>query len=70
MKFADPDELLIPALKGTENLLASVAKFAPKVKRVVIISSFAAMVNAGEGDWPGHIYNESGASVAYRNGRN
>lgn len=39
-------ELLDPAVIGTTTLLKSVAKSAPSVKRVVITSSFAAIINA------------------------
>ncbi|VUC29006.1 unnamed protein product [Clonostachys rosea] len=52
-------ELLVPAIKGTEVLLGSVAAHGAAVKRVVITSSFAAMVNLTKGLWPGHTYNES-----------
>lgn len=51
--------MLIPAIEGTKNLLASVAAHAPQAKRVVITSSFAAMVDFSKGLWPGHTYNEA-----------
>ncbi|CCA67680.1 related to aldehyde reductase II [Serendipita indica DSM 11827] len=74
----DPQLLLRPAVEGTLNLLHAVAKFAPRVKRVIITSSFAAMINESKGNWPGHEYNEddwnpitdqqalSGGIVTYR----
>jgi nucleoside-diphosphate-sugar epimerase len=37
-------EVLDPAIKGTTGVLKSIKKFAPSVKRVVITSSFAAIV--------------------------
>lgn len=58
--ITDPNELLTPAIKGTEHLLDSVARLAPRVKRIVITSSFAAMINPKEGSWPGHVYTEKG----------
>ncbi|KAG8819819.1 methylglyoxal reductase (NADPH-dependent) gre2 [Serendipita sp. 401] len=54
----DPQELLKPAVQGTLNLLNAVHKLAPNVKRVIITSSFAAMINPKQGNWPGHVYNE------------
>ncbi|KAL2850622.1 hypothetical protein BJY01DRAFT_261408 [Aspergillus pseudoustus] len=52
-------DLLRPAIEGTKNLLRSIQKYAPDVKRVVITSSFAAMVDPFKGNRPGHTYNES-----------
>lgn len=52
-------EMLIPAIEGTKNLLASVAAHAPQAKRVVVTSSFAAMADFSKGFWPGHTYNEA-----------
>jgi nucleoside-diphosphate-sugar epimerase len=51
-------DLLDPAIIGTTGILKSIKKNAPSVKRVVITSSFAAMVNPSKGDWPGHEYSE------------
>ncbi|KAF1968806.1 NAD(P)-binding protein, partial [Bimuria novae-zelandiae CBS 107.79] len=51
-------DLLDPAVIGTTGILKSVKKSAPSVKRVVITSSFAALVNPGKGNWPGHVYSE------------
>jgi nucleoside-diphosphate-sugar epimerase len=45
-KFSDPvKEILDPAIKGTEGILKAIKASAPTVKRVVITSSFAAIVN-------------------------
>ena len=43
--------LLQPALQGTKNILESISAHAPQVKRVVITSSFAAIVNMHKGNW-------------------
>lgn len=58
--FSDPLDLLRPAIQGTQNLLNAIVRLAPRVKRVVITSSFAAMINPKEGAWPGHVYSEDG----------
>ncbi|OGM41061.1 hypothetical protein ABOM_010245 [Aspergillus bombycis] len=51
-------DLLKPAIDGTLNILKSVHEGAPKVKRIVLTSSFAAMRNVSKGNWPGHVYSE------------
>lgn len=44
--FSDPIEgILDPALKGTTGILRAIKAYAPEVKRVVVTSSFAAIVN-------------------------
>lgn len=58
MNFSDPQELLGPAVHGTEGLLDAIMKLAPRVKRVVITSSFAAIFDPKRGSWPGHTYSE------------
>jgi len=52
-------ELLDPAIIGTTGILKSIKKSAPSVKRVVITSSFASIVNANKGTWVEHTYSES-----------
>ncbi|KGO41694.1 NAD-dependent epimerase/dehydratase [Penicillium expansum] len=52
-------DLLRPAIDGTTNVLNSVLKHAPEVKRVVITSSIAAMMDYSKGTWPGHVYSEA-----------
>src|ERR1700761_197090 len=52
-------DLLDPAILGTTGILKSIAAFAPTVKRVVITSSFAAIVNRKMGFWPEHTYSEA-----------
>jgi nucleoside-diphosphate-sugar epimerase len=62
--FTDPQtEILTPAIDGTVNILKAIAKFAPNVKRVVITSSFAAMIHPEKSLWPGHVYSEKGKTV-------
>jgi nucleoside-diphosphate-sugar epimerase len=42
----DPEnELLLPAIKGTTNILNAIKRHAPKVRHVVITSSFAALLD-------------------------
>ncbi|GAB7350522.1 hypothetical protein MBLNU459_g1112t1 [Dothideomycetes sp. NU459] len=52
-------ELLDPALIGTTGILKSIKKSAPSVKRVVITSSFASIVDGAKGARPGHTYSEA-----------
>ena len=51
-------ELLDPAVIGTTGILKSIKKSAPTVKRVVITSSFASIVDGSKGARPGHTYSE------------
>ncbi|KAK9468408.1 hypothetical protein V1512DRAFT_235199 [Lipomyces arxii] len=58
-KVTDPvKDMLDPAVKGTRSVLEAAKAYAPQVKRIVITSSFAAIVNITKGDWPGHVYTE------------
>jgi len=50
-------DLLDPAIIGTTGILRAIKKSAPTVKRVVITSSFAAIVNV-RGQPPGYTYSE------------
>jgi nucleoside-diphosphate-sugar epimerase len=52
-------DLLDPAVLGTTGILKSIEAFAPTVKRVVVTSSFAAIVNRKMGFWPEHTYSEA-----------
>lgn len=52
-------DLLDPAIKGTTRILEAVAAHAPQVKRVVITSSFAAIVDPLQGARPGYTYTEA-----------
>ena len=51
-------DLLYPAIEGTKSVLASIAKHAPQVKRVVITSSFASIMDPKKLSRPGHTYSE------------
>ncbi|MCJ1460249.1 methylglyoxal reductase (NADPH-dependent) gre2 [Mycoblastus sanguinarius] len=51
-------DLLDPAIKGTTEILKAVQKYAPQVKRIVITSSFAAIVDPTQGARPGYTYSE------------
>ncbi|KAI9816377.1 MAG: methylglyoxal reductase (NADPH-dependent) gre2 [Phylliscum demangeonii] len=51
-------DFLDPAIIGTTGILKAVHKHAPSVKRIVITSSFAAVLDASKGTWPGHVYTE------------
>ncbi|KAJ9420055.1 hypothetical protein QL093DRAFT_2564492 [Fusarium oxysporum] len=52
-------EMLVPAINMTKGLLESASMHGAEIKRVVITSSFAAMVDLTKGLWPGHTYNEA-----------
>lgn len=52
-------ELLDPSIIGTTGILSSVKRFAPAVKRVVYVSSIAAMIDGSKGTWPEHTYTAS-----------
>ncbi|TPX17120.1 uncharacterized protein E0L32_003238 [Thyridium curvatum] len=53
-------EFLDPAVKGTTGILKSIKAHAPTVRRVVLTSSFAAIVNGGAGKTnPPKVYDES-----------
>ena len=55
--FAPKDnekDLLLPAINGMLNLLKAVKDNAPRVKRVVATSSFAAVLTVTEGMRPGY----------------
>lgn len=51
-------QLYEPAIEGTVGILRSIHAHAPSVKRVVITSSFASIMNNEKGDWPEHTYTE------------
>ncbi|KAB8339018.1 hypothetical protein FH972_021957 [Carpinus fangiana] len=52
-------QLLDPAIIGTTGILKSIKASAPSVKRVVITSSFAAIVDGPKGLRPGYTYSEA-----------
>ena len=52
-------DLLDPAIIGTTDILRSIKKNAHTVKRVVVTSSFASIVDGSKGTWPEHTYSEA-----------
>jgi len=52
-------DLLDPAIQGTVGVLQAAKKNAPSVKRVVITSSFASIVDGTKGTWPEKTYTEA-----------
>ncbi|KAH8650475.1 hypothetical protein BGZ61DRAFT_542167 [Ilyonectria robusta] len=55
--WQDPvKDVLNPAIDGTTGILKAIQKYAPQVKRVVLTSSFAAIVNTAS---PPKVYDES-----------
>ena len=46
---------MLPAINGTKSILEAALK-EPRIKRIVLTSSFAAVVDRGRGPWPGHTY--------------
>jgi len=51
-------DLLDPAIIGTTGILKAVAKYGKSVKRVVITSSFASIVDGSKGNRAGYKYSE------------
>lgn len=51
-------DIISPAIDGTRGLLTSAWKYAPKVQRVVITSSFAAMMDVSQCERAGYTYSE------------
>lgn len=47
-----------PAIMGTKGILESISKVAPSVKRVVIVSSFASVVDYSKGNAPEYAYSD------------
>ncbi|KAL4800877.1 major facilitator superfamily domain-containing protein [Aspergillus venezuelensis] len=63
------EKLLIPAIRGTETV-CRVAAGEKSVRRVVVMSSFAAVYNAAMGAQPGKVYTEEDWSpLGYEEGR-
>jgi len=50
-------ELVEPAVNGTKNVLASALK-APKLKKLLLLSSFASVVDLSKNPRPGYVYTE------------
>jgi nucleoside-diphosphate-sugar epimerase len=52
-------DLLDPAIKGTMSVLTSIQNHAPNVKRVIITSSFASIIDMNKNPRPGYTYTEN-----------
>ncbi|KAI9725323.1 MAG: methylglyoxal reductase (NADPH-dependent) gre2 [Chrysothrix sp. TS-e1954] len=52
-------DLLDPAVNGTRGVLRAIKQHAPEVNRVVITSSFAAIIDPSKGARPEHTYSEA-----------
>ena len=52
-------DLFDPAVNGTTSMMKAVKAFAPNVKRVVITSSFASVVDTSKGLRPGYTNTEA-----------
>ncbi|KAF8608364.1 NAD(P)-binding protein [Ceratobasidium sp. AG-I] len=52
------NDLLLPAIKGTTEVLKAAAAHGPTVKRIVVTSSFASISDVTKGDRPGYEYSE------------
>lgn len=57
-------DLLDPAINGTTGVLKAIKKSAPSVKRVVITSSFAAIVDSKKPG--GYVYSEVRSGLGLR----
>ncbi|CAK7264261.1 methylglyoxal reductase (NADPH-dependent) gre2 [Sporothrix epigloea] len=58
-RVTDPvKELIEPAIQGTTSVLKAVQKYAPQVRRVVVTSSFAAIVDDNTVNNPATTYSE------------
>ncbi|KAK3683447.1 hypothetical protein B0T22DRAFT_247453 [Podospora appendiculata] len=58
--FTDPKtELVDPAVNGTVGILRAIARSAPSVRRVVVTSSFAAIVNEAKVSDPNTTFSEA-----------
>ena len=51
-----PGDLLDPAVNGTKSLLNSIKRLAPSVKRLVVTSSHAALIDFSMQHRPGYVY--------------
>lgn len=59
-KFTDPkSEILDPAINGTKSVLEAIKKYAPTVKRVVVTSSFAAILSEKDLQNPNKTWSEA-----------
>ncbi|KAG8908991.1 methylglyoxal reductase (NADPH-dependent) gre2 [Tulasnella sp. 403] len=64
-------DLMEPAIKGTTGILESIKTHGPTVKRVVITSSFASIIDPAKDPRPGYTYNEADWNpITYEEGLN
>jgi nucleoside-diphosphate-sugar epimerase len=54
----DPKELLEPAVNGTTGILKAIVRSAPSVRRVVVTSSFAAILDEDKLSDPKTVFSE------------
>ncbi|KAI0827008.1 NAD-P-binding protein [Trametes gibbosa] len=59
LNASDPDDLIVPGVKGTVNVLKSAAKHRATVKRIVITSSCAAVVTPPLPGAPPRVFDEN-----------
>ncbi|KAF8608362.1 putative dihydroflavonal-4-reductase [Ceratobasidium sp. AG-I] len=52
------NDLLLPAIQGTTEILKAAKEYGLTVKRVVVTSSFASISDPTKGDRPGYVYTE------------
>lgn len=52
-------DLVDPAVEGTTGILRAIAAYAPQVRRVVVTSSFAAIINRPRANDPTAVFSES-----------
>lgn len=58
-KWSDPQkELIDPAVNGTSGILKAIKRSAPSVRRVVVTSSFAAIIDEAHLSDPSHTFSE------------
>lgn len=56
--FKDPKELIDPAVNGTTGILKAIVRSAPSVRRVVVTSSFAALLDEDKLADPNTVFSE------------
>ncbi|THH17591.1 hypothetical protein EW146_g3264 [Bondarzewia mesenterica] len=68
----EPDELIVPATKGTVSILESAKKYGSSVKRIVVTSSCAAVIkpSATPAVWDETSWNEPAIEEVKEKGRN
>lgn len=69
---SDPNELITPAVAGTTSVLASAAAYGKSVKRVVVLSSCAAVIDpsSGPSTFNEDNWNQGSIDAVEKEGRN